>query len=191
MEQQRNTQITPCFKIQFPGDDTAKTVIQGKLQTVRGHLTKIRSNNVTNSDILNAVLDFWMQKNEEPMQEAPSSYLTSRVKETNQDLFTTASKSLQNIVNLTHHHSRFCKGAPKIKKLIRRGHVMVATFKCSNQEDSHTNSWSSSPYLPNKEYLVNHRICHAIVFCGMLPVHYTRFSNSWNWMYIQRETEEF
>ena len=62
--------------------------------------------------------------------------------------------------------------------MVRRGHVLVVTLKCSNQEDSHTYSWSSSPYLPNKEYLVNHRICHAIVCCGMLPVHYTRFSNT-------------
>ena len=55
---------------------------------------------------------------------------------------------------------------------------MVATFKCINQEDPHSNIWSSSPYLPNKEYLVNHRICHALVCSGMLPVHYTRFSNT-------------
>ena len=105
MEQQRNNQRTPCFKIQFPGDDTAKGIIQGKLQTVRGHLTKIRSNYVTNSDILNAVLDFWIQKNDEPIQQPPSSYQSSRANETNQDLFITATKSLQNIVDMTHHHS--------------------------------------------------------------------------------------
>ena len=55
---------------------------------------------------------------------------------------------------------------------------MVATFKCINQVDLHSYIWSSSPYLPNKEYLVNHRICHALVCSRMLPVHYMRFSNT-------------
>ena len=71
MEQQRNNQRTPCFKIQFPGDDTAKGIIQGKLQTVRGHLTKIRSNYVTNSDILNAVLDFGSKRMMNPYNNRP------------------------------------------------------------------------------------------------------------------------
>ena len=225
MEQQRNNQRTPCFKIQFQGVDIAKGIIQGKLQTVSGHLTKIRSNYVTNSDILNAVLDFWIQKNgklqtvsghltkinsnyvtnsdilnavldfwiqknDEPIQEPPSSYQSSRVNETNQDLFIIATKSLQNIVDMTHHHSRYCKGAPKIKKMVRRCHVLVVTLKCSNQEDFHTYSWSSTPYLPNKKYLVNHRICHAIVCCGMLPVHYTRFSNTAEIGCISKEKEK-
>ena len=87
MEQHRSTQRTPCFKIQFPGDERAKAIIQVKLQTVRGHLTNIRNIYVTNSDLLNAVLDFWIQKNDEPIPEAPSSYQSSRVNETNQDLF--------------------------------------------------------------------------------------------------------
>ena len=36
----------------------------------------------------------------------------------------------------------------------------------------------SSTCHPNEEYLVSHRICHAIVCCRMVPVPYTRFSNT-------------
>lgn len=45
-------------------------------------------------------------------------------------------------------------------------------------EKSHSYLWSSSPYLPNEEYLVNHRINHGFFSSGLLPVHYTRFVNA-------------
>lgn len=57
-----------------------------------------------------------------------------------------------------------------------KGHVLSLRLQCS-QEKMHSYSWSSSPYLPNDEYLVNHRICHGLMCSGMLPSHYTRFSN--------------
>ena len=40
---------------------------------------------------------------------------------------------------------------------------------------SHKFVWSSSPYMPNKEYLVNVRVNHWLICSGRLPSHYARF----------------
>ncbi|CAG2254076.1 unnamed protein product [Mytilus edulis] len=57
-----------------------------------------------------------------------------------------------------------------------KGHVASVRLMCT-KEKSHSYLWSSSSYLPNDEFLVNHRICHAFYSSGLLPVHYTRFVN--------------
>ena len=51
------------------------------------------------------------------------------------------------------------------------------TFQCSKTRTLPIYRWSSSPYLLNDTFLVNHRINHAVLCSGMLPVHYTRFAN--------------
>ncbi|CAC5377831.1 unnamed protein product [Mytilus coruscus] len=57
-----------------------------------------------------------------------------------------------------------------------KGHVASVRLMCT-KEKSHFYLWLSSSYLPNDEFLVNHRICHAFYSSGLLPVHYTRFVN--------------
>ena len=52
------------------------------------------------------------------------------------------------------------------------------TFQCARTQDSHTYRWTSSPYLPNDTFLVNHRVNHAVVCSEMLPVHYTQVSKA-------------
>ena len=58
-----------------------------------------------------------------------------------------------------------------------KGHAASLRLTCS-LEKSHSYLWSSSPYLPNEEYLVNNRISHGFFSSGLLPVHYTRFVNA-------------
>ena len=58
-----------------------------------------------------------------------------------------------------------------------KGHVTSVRLTCS-KDKSHSYLWSSSPYLPNDEYLVNHRLSHTFFSSGILPVHYTRFAKA-------------
>lgn len=169
----------PSFKITFQGTKNVKTSVQDKMQNIKGKISQMTGSFVSNTDVINAVFDFWLSRNSEEItcDNVTGSYQDVSSGETMQDIFLTASSSLQSIVDRTMHHSRYCSNSCKITKLVRRGHVVIASVKCSNQETPHTFSWSSSPYLPNKEHLVNHRVCHAMVCSGMLPVHYTRFAH--------------
>ena len=92
--------------------------------------------------------------------------------------FISTVSSLQRSVELAEHHERNCKYSLKRQKLVYRGHVLIVTFQCSKTRNPHIYRWSSSPYLPNDTFLVNHRINHAVICSGMLPVHYTRFANA-------------
>lgn len=101
-------------------------------------------------------------------------------KDTEDSLFVTASTSLQQLVTISDNHAWLCRHKQKIVKTVYRGHVVVNTLQCDNAENPHITKWSSSPYLPNNEFLVNHRMHHAITCSGMLPVHYTRFADTAN-----------
>jgi hypothetical protein len=46
-------------------------------------------------------------------------------------------------------------------------------LKCRNVDKPHIFFWSSSPYLPSKEYLVN----HGLICSGILPSDYKCFAN--------------
>ena len=51
----------------------------------------------------------------------------------------------------------------------------MTRMQCENTESARTFLWSSSPNMPNKEFLVNNRINHGIIYSGMLPSHYIKF----------------
>ena len=50
---------------------------------------------------------------------------------------------------------------------------MKTNLKCRNVDKPHIFFWSSSPYLPSKEYLVN----HGLICSGILPSDYKCFAN--------------
>lgn len=70
-----------------------------------------------------------------------------------------------------------------------KGYVISIRFQC-NIDKSHGYLWSSSPYLPNNEYLVNHRVNDGYLCSGMLPSHYTRFSNGAGIGWMTKSKEE-
>ena len=182
MENQRQTRAKPpSFKIELPGNAERKNEISEKLRSVRGSLQKTFNRPVTNSDILDAVLDFWIQshvKEEEQETFRTSFSKVGNQRDTNEKLFISTVSSLQKSVELAEHHERSCKYSLKQQKIVHRGHVIIVTFQCSKAQSPHTYRWSSSPYLPNDTFLVNHKINHAVICSGMLPVHYTRFANA-------------
>lgn len=172
----------PNFRLEIPGDGEFKTKIQGKLQEVKTFLTSKRNAPVNNAVIIEELLEFWLKKHSEDQSielnqtQFPSTYLQVRKKDVNQKMFVCAESSLLNICELCEAHTKNCNGKLKFLKKTMKGHVLSLRLQCS-KEKMHSYSWSSSPYLPNDEYLVNHRICHGLMCSGMLPSHYTRFSN--------------
>ena len=93
-------------------------------------------------------------------------------------MFISTMSCVQKLTEMAEHHGRNCKNNLKQKKIVYRGHVVIVMFQCAKTQVSHTYRWTSSPYLPNDTFLVNHRVNHAVVCSGMLPVHYTRFSKA-------------
>ena len=167
------------FRIEIPGDDGRKAEFWGKMQSVRNHLHKRINRPVNNNKVLSEALDFWILKHAQSMEqtEAPISYIETSIEQNIQKLFITAEKSVQSIVDIVQNHAHNCASELTFKKLVYRGHVALLTLHCGNQNNPHILKWSSSPYLPNKEYLVNHRVVHGFSCSGMLPIHYKRFCN--------------
>ncbi|CAC5419660.1 unnamed protein product [Mytilus coruscus] len=60
--------------------------------------------------------------------------------------------------------------------MLKKGHVCKRSLKCNDKETPPVFSWSSSPYLPTKDYLVNSRVNHGITCSGILPAVYKRFA---------------
>ena len=123
------------------------------------------------------LFSLWKERENDvqPEEEAPSTYIKVQKKDVDQKVFLCAEESLKRLVQVAEHHGKYCQGKLKIKKMKHRGHVIATKFNCDQEQGSHAFLWSSSPYLPNKEYLINNRICHSFQCSGMLPSHYTRF----------------
>ena len=151
-----------------------------KMQHVRDRLTRSLNRAVNNGDILDTVLNYWIDSHDpsEKDDSTTTSFAQVDRKDTEDSLFVTASTSLQRLVTISENHARLCRHKQKIVKTVYRGHVVVNTLQCDNAENPHITKWSSSPYLPNNEFLVNHRMHLAITCSGMLPVHYTMFADT-------------
>lgn len=165
---------TPCFRIEFSGDDDKKAEILGKMQSIRSNLSKKLNKPIGNLQVLDTLFEMW--SNQEGTVHygetcAPSMYIKAEKRTVNQKIFMCAEESLKRFLKVVDHHSKQCKNCLKIQKIIRKGHVIKARLQC----EEHKFLWSSSPYLPNKRYLVNDRIQHGFVCSGMLPSHYSRF----------------
>ncbi|CAC5420523.1 unnamed protein product [Mytilus coruscus] len=83
-----------------------------------------------------------------------------------------AEDSLNRYKEVAECHTRYCKNNLNTEKWTTRGHVIMTRMK---SEFTHTFLWSSSPYMQNKEYLVNNRVQHGLICSGLLQSHYTKF----------------
>ncbi|CAC5410013.1 unnamed protein product [Mytilus coruscus] len=175
---------TPCFRIEVSGTEEKKDEIFGKFASIRQELTKKNNKPMGNLQVIEALLQKWNEKNdtsntqtkefqEEP---CPSTYIRSKKVDTNQHIFLTAADSFKRLISVVEWHARCCKEKLKPTKLLKKGHVCKISLKCNDKETPHVFSWSSSPYLPTKDYLVNSRVNHGITCSGILPAVYKRFA---------------
>lgn len=96
-------------------------------------------------------------------------------KNVNQRIFLCAEESIKRLVEVAEHHGSNCKKYLKVKKIHQKGHVVTTYFFCDEKNDQ-SFLWSSCPYLPNKEYLINNRVKHGFTCSGMLPSYNVRFA---------------
>ena len=54
----------PCFKIQFPGDAHVRNELKTKLENVKVTMRERTGGAVTNKDIMNNVLEFWIRSHQ-------------------------------------------------------------------------------------------------------------------------------
>lgn len=156
----------PNFRIEFAGNDDEKHSVLENLQKIRSELTTRYNKPVGNLQVIEHLFKLWFDKaadGQESVQEklpAPSTYVkVHSKKDANQKVFLCAEQSLQRLIEVTEHHRGYCEEHLKIKKIIEKGHV-ISTKLSGDGSCDHTFLWSSSPYLPNKEYLVNTRVNH-------------------------------
>ncbi|CAC5390215.1 unnamed protein product [Mytilus coruscus] len=167
--------------MEFSGSDEKKAEILGKILEIRNILTQRLNKPTGNLQVLETLLEMWFSQevgNASDKQSIhvpdpiPSTYVKARKKDVNQKIFMCAEDTLKRYKAVVEAHSRYCKHNLIIEKWTTRGHVIMTRMKC---ESSHTFLWSSSPYMQNKEYLVNNRVQHGLICSGMLPSHYTKF----------------
>lgn len=185
----------PSFKLSIPGDDQRKDSILSLLSNVREILVRQFNHPVNNGDIIENALTAFLEKHRDKHVETNNenmdfkTYVQVQEKDSNQRIFLTAEESLRRLVTVAENHANLCKGRLVSKKITEKGHVAAIRFNCS-VEKNHSLLWSSSPYLPNNEYLVNRRVMHGFACSGMLPVHYMRFAKGSNIGVINQKNRE-
>lgn len=189
------TKKLPNFRFEIQGDAEFKKSIQDRMQTVKNVLTAARNKPATNGVIMNELLTFWIENHDDTAMNDrenvfPPSYVQTKKKDTDQQIFVAAESSISNLCQLSAAQSKLCNGKLTVLKKTMKGHVISIRFQC-NIDKSHGYLWSSSPYLPNNEYLVNHRVNHGYLCSGMLPSHYARFSDGAGIGCIKKQRRKF
>ncbi|CAC5408340.1 unnamed protein product [Mytilus coruscus] len=106
---------------------------------------------------LEALFEKWFDNDDENLGPAmcTSTYIRTKKTDVNQKIFFIAEDSFRRCIQVSEWHARQCSHNLCTNRLIQKGHVVKTNLKCGNQETPHVFSWSSSPYLPTKEYLIN------------------------------------
>ena len=172
----------PNFKIEFPGSDEVKQRVKSKMNDIREKMTRSLGKPVNNTLILEVCLDEWIKQHRKPARPTQkseighSTFVGVTKDNTEQKLFITAETSLQKCIEVAEAHGRHCNGNLSLISMDYKGHAITSKIRCSQAGKKHEYRWSSSPYLPSGEYLVNHRMVFGFTTSGMLPSHYSRFS---------------
>jgi len=175
--QGRGRPRAPSFKVEIPGDTQYKQQFLEKMQKVREILMRKMQTLATNGNVLETVLDFWLQNHTQGVGQVNPNVIMEKT-DTKQDLYIVANSSLKKFLEIADDHARYCAKTLRITKTHYRGHVALCKLSCAGR-GPHKYTWSSSPKLPdNKTYLANVRVQHGLIFSGMLPVHYMRFVTS-------------
>lgn len=160
------------FTWEFPGDQDAKAALNEKLHRVKDILLLTLKRPVNNYEVMDKLMDSWLDADKESSATAYTSYHVVDNDE-KEELFVTTASSVNRLAGMVATHTSHCSAPVKQTKLTKKGHVGVITLRCSHNKP-HSYKWSSSPYLKNKQFLVNARIVHGFVTSGLLPVKYER-----------------
>ena len=159
-----------------------------KMSTIRRYFLLNRQVSVTNTVIFKTCLDEFLSKiskttpavAKKPSTFQPNLYTPVSMVEDTQDLFVCSKTSVSRIIEAANQHGQNCIGQLSLVKPQRKRHVLVTKLRCNRRAQRHEFRWSSSPYLANGEYYINHKIHHSYAFSGMIPSHYERFCDGAN-----------
>ena len=171
---------TQSFRIEISGNDDKKHDILEKLASVRSELTRKHNKPMGNLQVIEALFGKWFGDTDNRNTDVPvcpSTYVRAKKTDCNQSVFLIAEDSFHRLLEVSEWHARQCKDNLQSTKIVKKGHVVKTNLKCRNEDKPHIFSWSSSPYLPSKEYLVNSRVNHGLICSGILPSDYKRFAN--------------
>lgn len=165
------------FTLEFPGDIEIKQRIRTKMQQVREIIVQQSGCTANHTDILETCLDAFLTQPQQPTALNLNTYVDVTRENSNQKLFITAEPSLQKCIQAAEMHARHCDCSLSVTNMEYKGHAVITKIGCNKKgAGGHQFRWSSSPYLPNGEYLVNHRFIHGYTCSGILPVQYKRLS---------------
>ena len=168
----------PSFRLEIPGDQQVRDGIKDKMKLVCDRLQQSHTLQVTNGDIVNTVLDYWLDNHDQPPNtNVPlvSQHQEATIGQTDEDLCVTAKSSITKLLALAEDHGRYCSCRLQVNKVHYIGHVMLYKLHCRRLSAKHVLWWATSPKLPGGKYLVNERVQHGLLFSGMRPSHYERF----------------
>ncbi|XP_070190600.1 uncharacterized protein [Littorina saxatilis] len=169
-------------KIQFSGEKDEIDLIHSQVRKIKTFLGEGNPNTVTNKQLVDTILRFFIDKNIELDPPAPtdapvlghfadtSFSLVSGVDSSDEQLFVCAQSSLDKFCERVYHHSVQCGCSLVRTNMKMLGHVGLFTFACDND---HKIDWPSSPYLGVK-YLVNCKMIHGYCVSGIKLNQYQR-----------------
>ncbi len=169
----------PNFRIEYPGDIQVKQRIHGKLNQIKAKMIHGLDNALNNTALLENVLDSWLETQRNG-QLLTNGYVPVTDDNKDENIYMVTQSSLSRYTEMVQEHSRMCSGDIHVHTMTRKGHVALTKLRCNKKKGRHSLTWSSSPYLANGQYLINHRVFHGFSCSGMLPVHYKRICEGAN-----------
>ena len=136
---------------------------------------------VSNQELLNDVLDFYLQShgvnsekdnNSDKGEIKYTSYLQAEQENHEEEHFLVSKSALRNITGGLLQHYIECKSLIDIDDIVRFGHVGKIKFRCQN---NHTLKMDTSPHIEGGKYLANLQIIHGLYMSGLRYGQYERF----------------
>ena len=181
-EKRKEKKVKPIFgDIKFyTKTEEEKIAMFSKLDRAKLVL-KRKISEVSNREILSAVLDFFLDTYEENSTEIDadntsfSQYLHCDRDKTQEDMFFVTKSAIKNLSTGIQLHDKNCSKMMTVKEVQRSGHVGKITFMCA---DKHTFKCDTSQHIEGGQFLANLRMLHAIFGSGLRYSQYERMAQA-------------
>lgn len=177
----------------YAENEQEKIMLMNKVDRCKMILSD-RITTVTNGELLNAVLDSYLNSNmvgssseqtESDSQEKFASYLLSARNDTEEEHFLTSTSALRNICTGIQQHHKDCGNSIRVKHIDRFGHVGKIIFEC---QEKHNFKMDTSPHIVGGRYLGNMQTIHGVYASGLRFSQYERFCENSNFGQISEST---
>ena len=134
----------PTFALEIPGNAEVKASIKEKISVVKENMTAVLQQKVTNADVLEEVLKYWIcgktKKSTLPQPRIIPEQCIQQA-DTTQKLFITTKSSFSRILSLTQEYMRYCSSRLTVGKCLQKGHVTLMKMQCRRMGKSKHSYW--------------------------------------------------